>query len=53
MATPPPIIRRLNDRNKRQETPMAGNGDTIIALDKARMDAMTALDYAKLDEKSE
>ena len=29
---------------------MAGNGDTVIALDKARMDAMAAQDYAKLDQ---
>ena len=29
---------------------MAGNGNTIIALDKARMDAMGAQDYAKLNE---
>lgn len=29
---------------------MAGNGTTVIALDKARMDAMAAQDYAKLDE---
>ena len=29
---------------------MAGNGATVIALDKARMDAMAAQDYAKLDE---
>ena len=28
---------------------MAGNGETVIALDKARMDAMAAQDYAKLD----
>jgi ketosteroid isomerase-like protein len=29
---------------------MADNGATVIALDKARMDAMAAQDYAKLDQ---
>lgn len=29
---------------------MAGNGNAVIALDKARMDAMAAQDYAKLEE---
>ena len=28
---------------------MAGNAETVVALDKARMDAMAAQDYAKLD----
>jgi ketosteroid isomerase-like protein len=28
---------------------MAGSGDTVIALDKARMQAMADRDYAKLD----
>jgi ketosteroid isomerase-like protein len=29
---------------------MADNASTVIALDKARMDAMAARDYAKLDQ---
>ena len=29
---------------------MAGNGDTVIALDAARMKAMEEQDYARLDE---
>ena len=29
---------------------MSNNGNTVIALDKARMDAMAAQDYAKLNE---